>query len=108
MSMGKSQLSSVALLLLRLSLTPLAAFGFEICDVESYGKPHSSDCHTLFDKITKDTTSQARFFDEEQLRAEPDLSWPGLNNLFGPPIVQVPKYYVRTFGSVSFLFGPAF
>lgn len=62
-TMGKLRLSYVAILL-PLAFHSLAAF---ICDVNSYGKPESSDCHTLFDKVTKDATSQARFFDEEQL-----------------------------------------
>ncbi len=87
--MGTPRLSSVAVLLF-LTFTALAA---SICDVDSYGKPEASECHTLFDKITNGATSQARFFDEEQLRADSNFSWPGLSNLFGVPIVQVPKYY---------------
>ncbi len=63
------------------------------CDATTYGKPLDTDCTTLFQKITEPQILQARFFDEEQLRAEPDCSWPGIDNPFNPPIVQVPKYY---------------
>lgn len=92
MTKGRPRMAYIVLLLL-LSSTYLAE---PICDVDSYGKPDSSDCTRLFDKITQDATSQARFFDEEQLRADANFSWPGLSNLFGVPIVQVPKYYAMS------------
>ena len=63
------------------------------CNVKKYGKPLESDCTTLFQKFTEPQVLQPRFFDEEQLRAEPDLSWPGIDNPFVPSIVQVPKSF---------------
>ena len=64
-----------------------------ICDAQTFGKPQISDCTTLFTKFTEPQILQTRFFDEEQLRANPDDSWPGVDNPFVPPIVQLPKYY---------------
>ena len=66
------------------------------CDANTYGKPQRSDCHNLFNKILAPQELQTRFFVEEQLRTEPDLTWPGVSNLFGPPIVQMPKYYAMS------------
>lgn len=63
------------------------------CDAMTYGKPLSADCTTLFRKFTDGQNLRTRLFVEEQLRAEPDLAWPGVDNTFVPPIVQVPKYY---------------
>ena len=63
------------------------------CDATNYGRPIDSDCTTLFQKVTESQVLQSRLFDEEQLRAEPDLSWPGIDNPFVPSIIQVPKYY---------------
>ena len=65
------------------------------CDASTYGKPKESDCTTLFKKFTESQVLQTRLFDEEQLRAEPepDFSWPGIDNPFALPVVQVPKFY---------------
>lgn len=63
------------------------------CDATTYGKPLSSDCSTLFQKFTHVQNLRTRLFVEEQLRADPDLAWPGVENTFMLPIVQVPKYY---------------
>lgn len=66
------------------------------CDATTYGKPLSSDCGTLFQKFTESQVLQTRFFDEEQLRADDDFSWPGVNNTFGSTIVQLPKFYAMS------------
>lgn len=63
------------------------------CDATTYGKPLTSDCTTLFQKFNEGQNLRTRLFVEEQLRAKPDLAWPGVDNTFEPPIVQVPKYY---------------
>lgn len=68
------------------------------CDLSTYGKPEQSDCLTLFEKFTSQQSPQARFFDEEQLRVD-NNTWPGVANVFEPPIVQLPKFYAM---SISF------
>lgn len=64
-----------------------------ICHSELYGRPDPKDCTALFEKIISSQNFGARFFDEEQLRAEGDHSWPGVTNVFPQPIVQLPKYF---------------
>ncbi|KAL9137140.1 MAG: hypothetical protein Q9175_001652 [Cornicularia normoerica] len=66
------------------------------CDVFTYGKPEKSDCLTLFEKFTSPQNLQTRFFDEEQLRVGSDDTWPGVANVFEPPIVQLPKFYAMS------------
>ena len=66
------------------------------CDVSTYGKPEKSDCRNLFDKFTSPQDLQARFFDEEQLRADSDGAWPGVANVFQHPIVQLPKFFAMS------------
>ena len=66
------------------------------CDVSTYGKPEKSDCSTLFEKVTSSQNLQARFFDEEQLRADSNMNWPGVANVFQQPIVQLPKFYAMS------------
>lgn len=63
------------------------------CDVSTYGKPEKSDCMNLFKQFTSSPDTQARFFDEEQLRADAKDTWPGVANVFKQPIVQLPKFY---------------
>ena len=66
------------------------------CDVGTYGKPDKTDCQILFEKFTSPQNLQTRIFVEEQLRAESDNTWPGVTNVFGQPIVQLPKYYAMS------------
>ena len=66
------------------------------CNLSTYGKPEKSDCLTLFEKFTSQQNSQARFFDEEQLRVDSDNTWPGVANVFEQPIVQLPKFYAMS------------
>ena len=67
------------------------------CDVSIYGKPDKSDCRNLFEKFTSSQNLQAaRFFDEEQLRADSDNTWPGVANVFQQPIVQLPKFFAMS------------
>lgn len=68
----------------------------ETCDATTYGKPLSSDCTALFQRFTVAQDLRTRLFDEEQLREELDLSWPGVENTFVPSIVQVPKYFSKS------------
>ena len=63
------------------------------CDVSIYGKPDKVHCSDLFNKFTSTQNLQARFFDEEQLRVDSESTWPGVNNVFEQPIVQLPKFY---------------
>ena len=76
------------------------------CDTSTYGKPKESDCTTLFKKFTESQILQSRLFDEEQLRAEPepDFSWPGIDNPFTIPVVQLPKFYSMSQPKLSPLF----
>ena len=90
--MANSSLYHHMLVLVLLCIRPIASQVAK-CDVRRYGKPLGSDCATLFQKFTETQMLQSRFFDEEQLRAEPDYSWPGIDNPFVPSVVQVPKYY---------------
>lgn len=66
------------------------------CDESTYGKPVKSDCLILFEKITSPQNLQTRFFDEEQLRVDSENTWPGVANVFEPPIVQLPKFYAMS------------
>ncbi|KAL2048335.1 hypothetical protein N7G274_000246 [Stereocaulon virgatum] len=65
-----------------------------ICNTATYGKPIPSDCKSLFERVTSQQYMTTRLFDDEQLRVEPDESWPGVpQNPFSVPIVQLPKYF---------------
>ena len=66
------------------------------CDGSTYGKPEKSDCQNLFDKFTRPQSLQARFFDEEQLRVDSEDAWPGVDNVFQLPIVQLPKFFAMS------------
>ena len=66
------------------------------CDVDTYGKPEKTDCQTLFEKFTSPQNLQTRIFVEEQLRADSDNTWPGVDNVFEQPIVQLPKFYAMS------------
>ena len=92
MSMGKLHAHVFKLIIIVL-FESFALCQGAVCNAKDYGTPAQSDCMALFKKFTESQVLQARFFDEEQLRAESDYSWPGINNPFVPPIVQLPKYY---------------
>ena len=66
------------------------------CNESVYGKPEKNDCRLLFDKFTAPQNLQARFFDEEQLRADSEDAWPGVDNVFQQPIVQLPKFFAMS------------
>ena len=66
------------------------------CDSSTYGKPEKNDCRNLFDKFTRSQSLQTRFFDEEQLRADSEEAWPGVDNVFQLPIVQLPKFFAMS------------
>ena len=91
--MSNSSTHLLLLLLLIVFSTRLIAAQAATCDAKTYGKPVDTDCTTLFQKFTEPQDLHVRFFDEEQLRVESDHSWPGIDNPFVSPIVQVPKYY---------------
>ena len=67
------------------------------CDLSIYGKPNKDDCLNLFEKFTStQNLNKPRFFDEEQLRVDSENAWPGVDNVFQQPIVQLPKYYAMS------------
>ena len=74
----------------------LAASKAASCDLSTYGKPDKDDCLNLFEKFTSTQNLNARFFDEEQLRVDSESTWPGVDNVFEQPIVQLPKYYAMS------------
>ena len=74
----------------------LAASQAASCDLSTYGKPNKDDCLNLFEKFTSTQNLHARFFDEEQLRVDSESTWPGVDNVFEQPIVQLPKYYAMS------------
>ena len=74
----------------------LAASEAANCDLSTYGRPDKDDCLTLFEKFTGTQNLHARFFDEEQLRVDSESTWPGVDNMFEQPIVQLPKYFAKS------------
>ena len=79
-----------------LLFSDLAASKAASCDLSTYGKPDKDDCSTLFKKFTSTQNLNVRFFDEEQLRVDSESTWPGVDNVFEQPIVQLPKYYAMS------------
>lgn len=80
-------------LLLVLAFSDLIASQKGTCDDYEYGRPVDSDCTNLFEKFIRPQTLTTRLFAEEQLRADGDRSWPGIENPFNTPVIQLPKYY---------------
>lgn len=95
-SLGSPPTGFLPLLVLYLLCPCSAASQGASCDVSTYGKPEKSDCLTLFEKFTSPQNLQTRFFDEEQLRVDSNSTWPGVANVFGQPIVQLPKYFAMS------------
>ena len=83
-------------IVLQLLLSTLGAADDGTCDGFLYGKPQVADCTTLFDNVTKNQILTSRLFVEEQFRADENNSWPGIDNPFASPIVQLPKYYSKS------------
>ena len=89
--------------LLRVSLnSPLSAnlqqFDGEYhCGRQTYGSPDIVDCHPLLESFANYQDNVQRVFDEEQMRADGNGSWPGLIGIVGAlhlnQAVQMPRYY---------------
>ena len=93
LSHGLSSTFTFPVIVFCLLCSDLAASTAASCDLSTYGKPDRHDCSTLFEKFTSTQNFNARFFDEEQLRVDSESTWPGVDNVFVEPIVQLPKYY---------------
>ena len=67
------------------------------CGRQTYGLPDLVDCHVLLESFANHQDNVQRVFDEEQMRADPKGSWPGLIGIVGAAhldrVVQVPRYY---------------
>lgn len=67
------------------------------CGRQTYGLPDISDCSPLLESFADYTDTVPRLFDEEQMRADPKGSWPGVLGIVEPAhldrAVQVPRYY---------------
>lgn len=67
-----------------------------VCNINPYGAPDFGDCAYLLERFANSQDSKLRIFDEEQLRADRDGSWPGIVNPFGEAVVQVPRFWSRS------------
>ena len=67
------------------------------CGRQTYGWPLIADCSPLLESFADYTDTVPRVFDEEQMRADPKGSWPGVIGIVAPAhldrAVQVPRYY---------------
>lgn len=67
------------------------------CGRQTYGLPLIADCSPLLESFADYTDTVPRVFDEEQMRADPKGSWPGVIGIVAPAhldrAVQVPRYY---------------
>ena len=79
----------------------LPAIAVEIyCGKSEYGLPALEDCTSLLDDFANSQDTSVRVFDEEQLRADAEGSWPGLQCIFGTAMirqaVQIPRVFTRS------------
>lgn len=58
-----------------------------------FGRPNIRICRALWKEIMHSQNLGTRWFDEEELLVEEDLTWPGINNTLEPPVIQLPKYF---------------
>ena len=62
------------------------------CTTSTYGSPRPVQCSRMLNAFASFGDQQARYFDEEQLRAN-ELDWPGVVNIYRTEIVQLPAYW---------------
>lgn len=68
-----------------------------LCDPNIFGKPQSTECHTLLDRIIPQVgTSNARTFVEQQFNVDDDGSWPEVPQTSAAGPVQLPKIYTMS------------
>ncbi len=74
----------------------LVASSVEIqCSKESYGNPKFKDCYNLLAVLPSGYDAKTRLFVEQQLREDANNGWPGIQNPYSDPMVQIPKYWSR-------------
>ena len=61
-----------------------------------FGSPKIPECRELWRNIIKDQNLDSRWFDEEGIDENDDLTWPGLKNTLEPLIVQLPKFFATS------------
>ena len=67
-----------------------------VCNINPYGIPEFEDCAYLLETFANSQDAQLRIFDEEELRAARDGSWPGIVNPFSAGVVQVPRFWSKS------------
>ena len=72
------------------------AYGKPVCNITPYGEPEKKDCAYLLQTFASSQDTEIRVFDEEQLRAGQDGSWPGIVNPFRGGVVQVPRFWSKS------------
>ena len=77
------------------------AYETPVCNINPYGAPEFEDCAHLLAIFTNSQDVTLRIFDEEQLRADRDGSWPGIVNPFSEGVVQVPRFWTKSWLNVS-------
>ena len=63
------------------------------CMKAFYGSPRSSDCEQLLYSFASDDDNRPRLFDEEQLRTDGGLGFPGVTNVYSTFVFQLPAYW---------------
>ena len=76
------------------------AYAEPVCNMNPYGAPEIEDCAYLLENFADSHDANLRIFDEEQLRADQDGSWPGIVNPFREVVVQVPRFWSRSRGNI--------
>ena len=102
-TLRSSWITTFLALCLVVSVVVLAQNGHEYeyyCGWETYGSPRIQDCRSLLESFANYRDTSVRFFDEEQLRADIQGSWPGAASMLGPTqlreMVQMPRYYTSS------------
>ena len=97
--MGKHWLALMCLLSLPTSTISAQDECYCFDDQSEKSAPRLEDCVSLLNNFAQSGDRRSRVFDEEQMRAEEDGSWPGLEDVGAaqlPFSIQVPRVFSRS------------